>query len=407
MVSLSITSRSYIEQLERKARFLEVINSFASELMKANTVDEVVWTIAKQAIGKMGYLDCIVYLLDEQKQVLIQRAAHGPKNPVAFDIDNPIRLELGQGICGNVALTGRAEIVNDTRNDSRYHVDDQSRLSEITVPIVLNDEVIGVIDSEHPASGFYSEEDLKILTTIASMAATKIDQARIKENLELIVQEKTNELSKNYEKLQDSYAEIIKNNKEKETLLKEIHHRVKNNLQVISSLLNLQSGLTDDQKIKEVFDDSKNRIASMAAIHEQLYEKDNLSEIDARKYVADITQNLIRSYASDNNLNLHLDLEALQIDLEKSVPLGLILNELIVNVLKHAFPKGYGKLEVSLKSNEGKTILTVKDDGIGFDVSKKRNSLGVELVYLLAEQLGGETFFSSGQSGTKCEVIFL
>lgn len=382
------------------------MNSFSSELLLAKTVDDVVWTIAKQAIGKIGYLDCIVYLMDEKGEYLVQRAAHGPKNPIDFDIDNPIKLKKGQGICGSVAQSGEAEIIVDTRKDERYHIDDQSRLSEITVPIILNGEVIGIIDSEHPKANFYTEEDLEILTTLASMAATKIDQARTHENLEKLVEEKTAELSKNYDRLHESYEEIKKSNVEKETLLKEIHHRVKNNLQVISSLLNLQAGQTDDPYVEEVFTDSKNRILSMSAIHEQLYEKSNLAEIDVKRYVREITTGLLVSYNAVDSIKVKYQLDDVFIDLDNSVPLGLILNELVVNVLKHAFPEGAGLLQIKMNKEGDKIVFSVEDNGIGFDISKKRQSLGVELVYTLTSQLQGEIDFISDQNGTRCTIKF-
>ncbi|MCB9195652.1 MAG: GAF domain-containing protein [Flavobacteriales bacterium] len=402
-----IPQSDYIAKLEKKAHYLEVINSFASQLMIAKTVDDVVWTIAKQAIAKLGFVDCIVYLMDADRKYLVQRAAHGPKNPIDFDIENPIKLRLGQGISGSVALTGKAEIINDTEKDNRYHVDDESRLSEITVPIILKDEVIGIIDSEHPQRNFYSQDDLDVLETIASMAATKIDQARTTENLERIVEEKTAKLSDKLDELSTSYERIKESNKEKETLLKEIHHRVKNNLQVVSSLLNLQAGLTDDGKIKEIFNDAKNRVISMSAIHEQLYEKKDLSKIDLKIYIKEITNGLIRSFVGGSEVTINFDLDQIYSDLDRSVPLGLVLNELVVNALKHAFKNDIGVLTISLKEKvDGNIVLVVSDNGSGFKTTEEYNTLGLDLVHTLAEQLNGKLSIHSDSSGTRCELSF-
>lgn len=191
-----------IAQLKKKEHYLEVINQFATLLLHSKTIDDIVWTVAKNAIGQLGYLDCVVYLLDEKSDYLIQRAAHGPKNPVAMDILNPIKIKLGEGIVGNVALKQKGEIVNDTSTDNRYILDENMGLSEIAVPIIYQDKVLGVIDSEHPEKNFYPSEDLDILTTIASMTATKIIQARNDEkileyqtNLEWLVKQKTEELN--------------------------------------------------------------------------------------------------------------------------------------------------------------------------------------------------------------------
>jgi hypothetical protein len=117
-------------------------------------------------------------MIDKNTNELVQKAAYGPKNPIDFDIHNPITIPIGNGIVGSVAKTGIAEIIYDTSLDERYILDDDIRLSEIAVPIKLNDEVIGVIDSEHPEKNFYSERHLRILTTISKLVANRIDKLR-------------------------------------------------------------------------------------------------------------------------------------------------------------------------------------------------------------------------------------
>ena len=170
-------------ELARKEKYLRVINAFAIKLLQQETVDEIVWAVAKSAVANLGFEDCVVYLLGEQEDNLIQRAAHGPKNPIAFDILNPIVIPMGEGIVGSVAVSGEAEIVSDTRTDSRYIQDDDQRLSELAVPIIHQGRVIGVIDSEDYRLGFYTEEHKEILTTIASMASARIAGALARERL--------------------------------------------------------------------------------------------------------------------------------------------------------------------------------------------------------------------------------
>jgi len=160
---------------------LTIINRFAIAVLDAKTTDALLWMIAKNAVAELGFEDCVVYL--KEKDRLIQRAAHGPKNPIDLSIYNPIEIDVGQGIVGSVAATGTAEIINNTSSDPRYILDDQMRLSEITVPIILNGEVLGVIDSEHPQADFYTREDLEILTTIASMSASKLAQLEFERQL--------------------------------------------------------------------------------------------------------------------------------------------------------------------------------------------------------------------------------
>ena len=211
-----------ITSLRTSSRYLEVINSFAAELLKTKTIDEIVWTVAKHAIAKLGFIDCVVYLFDDDNEYLLQRAAHGPKNPIDLDIRNPIKLKIGQGICGHVALTGEPQLVFDTSQDERYQIDDADRLSEISVPILSEGKVLGVIDSEHPDKNFYSQQDLQILTTIASMTSSKLVEAVVQQELqqyqvqlEKLVADKTIEL-------RSTIDQLLQSNFEKQTLLKEI-----------------------------------------------------------------------------------------------------------------------------------------------------------------------------------------
>lgn len=204
-----------LESLKKKEHYLEVINQFATSLLKAKSIDDIVWTVAKNAIAELGYEDCVVYLVDEQQEYLIQKAAHGPKNPIDLDILNPIKIKMGEGIVGYVAKTQQGEIVNDTRTDARYILDDDRRLSEIAVPIIYDNRTIGVIDSEHHLENFYPEEDLNILVTIASMTATKLMQARNDEKLQeyqndlkTLVHYKTLELNKTLTELKAQTLEL-------------------------------------------------------------------------------------------------------------------------------------------------------------------------------------------------------
>ena len=173
---------------KRKEHFLETINAFGSILMHTSSTQESAWSVAKQAIGELGYIDCIIYLINNDKE-LFQYAAHGNKNPTAQDVLNPLKLKIGEGICGHVALTGLSEIIADTSKDPRYIVDDENRHSEITVPILSDGLVIGIIDCEHPEKDYFSDDDLNILNTIASMLSFKISQAKAIEHLAIINKE--------------------------------------------------------------------------------------------------------------------------------------------------------------------------------------------------------------------------
>lgn len=185
LLAENIQLKKQYRDLKVKERYLQVINDFATSLLPQNTVEDIAWEVAKNAIVNLEYEDCVVYLLDDRGEYLIQMAAHGPKNPIELDILNPIRIKIGEGIVGSVAKSGVAEIIGDTRKDPRYIIDDQRRLSEISVPIVTDtNNVIGVIDSEHPDANYFSQADVEILETIASIAATKILQAKARNEME-------------------------------------------------------------------------------------------------------------------------------------------------------------------------------------------------------------------------------
>lgn len=159
----------------------QVINYFASSMSEQQTEDDILWDVAKNCIGRLQFEDCVIYLVDEQHDELVQKAAHGPKSPREFEITSPIGIPMGKGIVGSVGFSGKAEIVPDTSKDPRYIVDDIRRFSEITVPIISDGKVLGVIDCEHSKKGFFTQKHLSILTTIASLCANKIVRARAEE----------------------------------------------------------------------------------------------------------------------------------------------------------------------------------------------------------------------------------
>ena len=172
---------SRLRKQKEEVETQKAINHFASSLYEQNTIDTILWDVAKNCISRLHFEDCVIYLLDEQRDVLIQKAAHGPKNPRQFEIQQPLEIPVGVGIVGSVAQTGHAELINDTTLDARYIVDDERRYSEISVPIVSDKTVLGVIDCEHSKKNFFTQKHLSILTTIASLCANKIIRARSEE----------------------------------------------------------------------------------------------------------------------------------------------------------------------------------------------------------------------------------
>lgn len=173
---LQFRNRQLAEQKE-KVEAEQAINYFATSLQETSSIKEILWDVARNCIGRLHFEDCVIYLVDYEKKMLVQKAAFGPKMEEGDTIRDPIVIPLGKGITGHVALTGQPEIIDDTTKDSRYIVDDAVRYSEIAVPITHKGEVLGIIDCEHSRKGFFTHHHLSILTTIASLCANKIVKA--------------------------------------------------------------------------------------------------------------------------------------------------------------------------------------------------------------------------------------
>ncbi len=196
---------------------------------------------------------------------------------------------------------------------------------------------------------------------------------------------------------------------EKELMMKEIHHRVKNNMQVISSLLSLQSMYHDDTKVRNILRESQNRVQSMALAHERLYQSENLSQIDMKEYIDQVIVHLFTSYRQDiSKIKTSIQVESTKMDINTAIPVGLIINELLTNSLKYAFPQGSGKLSLKLQTTNNQYLLTVADDGIGLPANfqiDQTKTLGFQLVNRLLIQLRGSIELN-GNEGTKFCIKF-
>lgn len=201
-------------------------------------------------------------------------------------------------------------------------------------------------------------------------------------------------------------------NREKAVLLKEIHHRVKNNMQIITSLLNLQSYTIDDPGVKDLFTMSLQRISSMASIHEMLYRSDDFSGIHYKDYLDNLLYSLIDSFKGrDNNVTYTLNMDDIVLNINTSIPLGLLVNEIITNSLKHGIPGDrQGHIHLSMATtSDGKFKLTISDDGVGIPSHvnlKNCESLGMQLIHSLAEQLNGSLHIESNSEGTTFTLAY-
>ena len=212
-----------------------------------------------------------------------------------------------------------------------------------------------------------------------------------------------------YQNIRKKRIQLQKQNLEKEFLLKEIHHRVKNNLGIVTSLLELQSAQIDDPKVKGAMQESQNRVYSMSMIHQRLYQGKNLATVEMKDYFLNLGQNILDSFGAADRVNLEFEMEAIELDVDTAIPLGLIVNELLTNSLKYAFPNNRkGNIIISLqKISTEILLLKVADDGVGEQEENLNigTGFGTQLIKLLIQQLDGEMKFQS-KEGTSFSFEF-
>jgi two-component sensor histidine kinase len=259
----------------------------------------------------------------------------------------------------------------------------------INVPIMVEGRMIGFLGFDAVRSGAArSDDDIRLLRLLAEVFANELQRKGAEERLRASLQDK-------------------------DVLLREIHHRVKNNLQIVHSLLHLQENAVRDQigpTALDAFQQSQGRIKSMATIHDRLCRSGNLAGIDFRDYLQALIPDLMQSYGAGNQVEVSIQPQSALLGVDLAVPCGLIVNELVTNSLKHAFPKGRrGLIEVGLaKTADGLLRLTVADNGIGFPHGwdwRQGHTLGLQLVADLVDQIKGEVLLCTS-AGTRFEIRF-
>ena len=252
---------------------------------------------------------------------------------------------------------------------------------------------------------------VSILRDVTSRKRTEAELDNHRRNLEFLVEERTKALSREIAENKLTQKDLARSLEEKELLLKEVHHRVKNNMQVISSLLNIQGETVEDEHFLSLLNESQQRIKSMSLIHESLYQSESLLEIDFDDYINMLANSLCRSYSVPGvSVYLDVNVDDLSLDIETAVPCGLIINELISNSLKHAFSEmeGTGIIRVSFSRQDGSYILKIQDNGKGlpesFDINNP-TSMGLEIISILTQQLDGE-ICAQNEEGASFVITF-
>ncbi len=272
--------------------------------------------------------------------------------------------------------------------------------SAISIPIYTKIKLYGFMTLiESQVNRDFDLSEIQLLQTLAHLVGSVIENKRLYDEI-------THEINER------SLAEkqLLQSLHEKDNLLKEVHHRVKNNLQVISSLLRLQLSTVNDPRMNALIQDSQSRIQSMALVHELLYQSDNLSTINLGEYLEFLSHSLMATYqVNSSNVGIHADCANLDVNIETAITCGLLLNELVSNALKHAFrSKLNGNIYVSLSPSDNQhTMFVVADDGIGIETNDKtdqnRSSLGLKLIDSFVTQLNAKMKVEV-DSGTRYEI---
>ncbi|MBI2942379.1 MAG: AAA family ATPase [Chloroflexi bacterium] len=331
-----------------------------------------------------GYL-----LIEDEGNLFVRAESHIREKRAVRTLHQ--KLDDAGDICKAIARyvyrTGERVILDDASREGVFkdnpEVQQMQLRSVLCLPVIKQSRLIGILYLENRLSdSVFTSEKTQMTELLTSQAAISLENSRL------------------VEEMKKADDQVKKSLREKEVLLKEIHHRVKNNLQIIHSMLNLQLPFIKDEQATDLFKESQNRVHSMALIHEKLYQSQSLSKIDLAEYIETLTANLFLSYGvTERAVRLKIHVENVTLDVDTVIPCALIINELVSNSLKHAFPDsfrrtgGTGEIRIDLRHGIGNTfILTVSDNGIGLPEDfaiETSESLGLQLVSVLVRQLKG------------------
>jgi len=405
-----ITERKLAEEREKEyIRDLTFLSRTAMEFVSLPLEDDIYEFIGKELKELAGDSVSIVVIVafEETSDNFVVRSVFGlekkteavlellREEPVGLSIKamDEVKLGLAKG--------------NLVRLPTDFH-----ELSHGKIPEGVSHELENALDvGEAYGMGFAMKRDL---FGVALLFMKKEGELENRDTIKTFINQASVALRRRH-----AEEQINASLKEKEVLLKEIHHRVKNNLQVISSMLNLQSGHIKDGQTLQMFRESQSRVRSMALIHEKLYQSRDLAKIDFAGYIRDLANYLFRVYGANSyGIKLETNIDNVSLDIDTAIPCGLIVNELISNSLKYGFPAdgvrskqsgSRGEIRVELRSdNNGKYVLVVSDNGMGISKDldfQKTESLGLQLVNTLTEQLEG-TIELDRRGGTKFRIIF-
>lgn len=376
------------EEILNKNNELSSLYQFSRSLSKLNEPSILLEDIGNMLVKFFVRENVYIALYDENKSEIsypffYQNNIRENKHPRPF----------GNDFTEYILKTKKSVILNINLKDSlkalNINILDFEAKSLIAAPIITGEKAFGVIAiQDYNEENSFTSGQLDFLTTVSSQAAIALENAFL-------------------------YEEVTRSLKEKEMLLQEVHHRVKNNLQVISSLIKLQSRYIDEERMLEILKETGSRIQSMAIVHTKIYNSKDYEFINFDEYTKNLIENFQSNYTYKlRKIQFHNKIDSVKLNIDTAIPCGLILNELLSNAVKYAFGNDTeGIIELSLINTEGrKFTLVVKDNGIGTDNTEKilnSDSLGMQLVKLLTKQLNGKlNIYSEPGKGVEFKIDF-
>ncbi len=327
-----------------------VITQFASQINRHKHVDELLWDVTKNCISRLHFEDCVIYLKDERNDVLVQKAAYGPKSPVDLTIHQPIEIPVGKGIVGTVAQTGKPELVNDTEKDSRYIVDDERRFSELAVPIIIDGMVAGVIDSEHSRKNFFTARQLQILSAVSVLCANQLQSIKAEEEM----QKASLELLENKRKAMESRLQSLR--------LQMNPHFLFNALNSIQQMI-----LANEEMVATRYLSRFSKLLRTILVHsdkEMVTLKDELEILNLYVELEAIRFKDSFRYTIECNEEIDLD--------EVKVP-TLLIQPFVENAIWHGLmhKEGQRELHILFSEKDDNLFCVIEDNGIGRDKARE------------------------------------
>ncbi|WP_298418694.1 PAS domain S-box protein [uncultured Kordia sp.] len=400
-----------ITEKHKRRLMLNTLNNLTRSFIGKLNIHDIAWEIANVIARDLEFEDCVVYLVNKENKVLEQIAGYGAKVDENKEIIDKIFIPFGKGIVGHVAETGKAELIHDTSNDDRYVIDDKRRYSEITVPIIVGGEVIGVIDSENSAKKFFTKQHLRLLKNVADLVSIQLTNAA---NLERTIEAE----SQNKELLEN----LQRSNKELQDFAHIVSHDLKSPLRSINALISwfqedYEEVLDDDAT--ETFDKLNNKLEQMDALIDGILRYSSVSDKNVITVQSVNVQEVLEDIQTILYIPEHIKFiypEELPIIQADKTRIKQVFQNLISNAINYV-DKEEGKIEVTFEEHKNFWKFSVEDNGVGIaknyhdkifkifqtlNEKGKSTGIGLSIVKKIIELYSGEIYVESEEGeGTK------